>query len=181
MRSPFVCALFLLLLAYCGVTLTLSSSASGESSLDRIILEESDSIFLPHHPTPPSPSSTPTYDKYVDDTPQVCPELILTDPSKPEPPLNYTFLLPPNLKPDFQGSWYMIDVIHSNSEVWYYKHIICKYATCSKYGCPTITILSNGTFNNPLQPKGDWGTYLRINNTLICAPNDHDVNKCPFV
>jgi hypothetical protein len=120
------------------------------------------------------------YDSASVDDVEVCPDLVIADPSQPTPPFNYTFLTPPTLKPSFNGSWYLIDAIHSNSPVWFYQRVVCKYAACAGYGCPTIAILSNTSFVNPTQPTGQWGAYMRINDTLICAPNDHDGNKCPF-
>ena len=111
---------------------------------------------------------------------QLCPPLVVTDPLQPVAPANYTFLLKPTLKDGQTGDWYLIDAIHSNNPSWNYQRIVCKYAYCSLYSCPTLTILSDAGFMNPTGPSGQWGVYMRINETLICAPNDHDVNKCPF-
>ena len=115
--------------------------------------------------------------------PSMCPAtLSLPDPSAPEAPEGYTFLRAPVVRPSYaNASWYMVDVLHSNSATWLPGHIVCKYAACANYGCPTVALLSNATYTNPAKPDGaSWGNYRSINDTLICAPADHQVSKCLF-
>jgi len=111
----------------------------------------------------------------------VCPDITVEDPAAPQPPAGYTFLTQPVIGPAYKNAtWYLIDALHSNSATWVPQHAVCKYAACASYGCPTIALLSDATFVYPTKPDAEWGVYSRINDTLICAPLDHDVNKCPF-
>lgn len=123
----------------------------------------------------PSPSSAP------EATMVYCPDLLIPNPAQPVAPTNYTFLSKPILKPGGNYSaMYLIDAIHSLNPSWFYQRVICKYAACPSYGCATVALLSDAVYTHPDAPQGDWGKYLRINDTLICAPNDHLTMRCPF-
>lgn len=109
-----------------------------------------------------------------------CPDLVIPDPSEPSPPANFTFLTKPALKPGANYTWYLIDAIHSLNPTWLFEKIICKYAACPSYGCPTVGLLSVAQYSHPDAPQSNWGKYSRINDTLICAPIDHLAVHCPF-
>lgn len=104
-------------------------------------------------------------------------------------------------------SWYIIDVLYglADGPAYLQERILCKYAACNNYGCPTLILLTldnhyylpnitttttttttavaaaaDETDMEQVDPSSHWYKYSRLNNTYICVPSNKDVTYCPF-
>jgi hypothetical protein len=83
--------------------------------------------------------------------------------------------------PIFQGQTYHFGkATHSLNGSFYYQQVICQYQTCSSFGCPAFTIVSNGTFQYPESDAAPWDARPVIRPSLVCFPPNHDPSVCIF-
>jgi len=111
-----------------------------------------------------------------------CPKVSFPDPAHPQAPAGFSWYVQPEL--GGYSDFFLIDVLHSLNTDWIYKQVICKYAACERYGCPTIVLVTDAQYENPTKPSSEggqqWSPYGRINDTLICAPQDTEAKHCPY-
>jgi hypothetical protein len=104
-----------------------------------------------------------------------CPAAGSFDPNTP--PAGWSMILPPIV----QGQKYQFNkAIHSLNPAFYYLQVVCVYMACLKGGCPGIEIVSDITYDLPVDKTSPWNKRPTILNTLVCEPGGNNPQECVF-
>lgn len=104
-----------------------------------------------------------------------CPAVQDFDPMRP--PSGWALLVPPVISGE---TYYFVEAVHSLNGSFYFKQVICKYASCSSAFCPAFALLSNAQYESPNSKLPPWHATSTIGATLTCRPLTHDPAICLF-